>query len=580
MRVLGLSGMHPGASVALVVDGEPVAFVREENLSGVPQDASLPLRAARVALDLAGLTSADLDAIVFHEKPLRRFERTLVTTLSQFPRGSRGFASEVSRWLGDQLWVRGRLASELGVPPGRVHFAEHMRAHAAAALAAARSGDPVQDKRPWPILVLDDVGEWAGCATATGTPADGAIDLRDELHAPATPGLIQGAAAAYLGLDRWHAADRLQDLAAHGEPRHLEALRASLTSVEIDGPSLGAGWQLVAGELSMDPVHWSALLGPARTPGAPVDPVTDPEAAHLAASVEAWLAEAAVALGRRALATCSSRRLAVGGVLARRRRLLVTLCTELELEELAVAPLPGDDGTALGAALCAIGGEARALPAELPGGVPLRSDLLAEEASEVAAGHTSDPSDALDPLADGRAIGWMRGRAPAAMTGQLGRLVLRSAASPGAREELVGQLALGPGWYGLPLLVPTEELGRWCPDLGPREALASTLGVHADAPVGEDSVPGARLGDGSLWVQAVHAEREPELHALLVAHGERTGTAALLAAPLQRDDLTLALGVREGQEAVARRGLELLVVLGDGAESTALATHEEGALAP
>jgi hypothetical protein len=166
------------------------------------------------------------------------------------------------------------------------------------------------------------------------------------------------------------------------------------------------------------------------------------------------------------------------------------------------------------------------------------------------------------------------------MTGQLGRLVLRSAASPGAREELVGQLALGPGWYGLPLLVPTEELGRWCPDLGPREALASTLGVHADAPVGEDSVPGARLGDGSLWVQAVHAEREPELHALLVAHGERTGTAALLAAPLQRDDLTLALGVREGQEAVARRGLELLVVLGDGAESTALATHEEGALAP
>jgi carbamoyltransferase len=576
MRVLGLSGMHPGASVALLVDGEVVAFVREENLSGVPQDASLPLRAARVALDLAGLTSADLDAIVFHEKPLRRFERTLVTTLSRFPRGGRAFASEVSRWLGDQLWVRGRLASELGVPPERIRFAEHMRAHAAAALAAARTGDPVRDARPWPVLVLDDVGEWAGCAIATGTPADGSLELHEELHAPATPGLIQGAAAAYLGLDRWHAADRLQDLATHGEPRHLEALRASLPHAEDDAPSLGAGWRLESGEVSMDPAHWSPHLGAPRTPGAPVDPTTDPEAAHLAASVESWLVEAALALGRRALASGGAPRLAVGGLLARRRRLVARLSQELELEELAVAPLPGDDGTALGAALCAIGDRARALPAQLAGGVPLRRDLL----DGMAEGHTDDPADALSVLAAGHAVGWMSGRAPATATGQLARLVLRSAAAPDAREELVGQLALGPGWFGLPLLVPEGELARWCPDLGTRAALALTLGVHAEPQGGEDPVPGARLGDGSLWIQAVRAEEEPELHSLLLAHGERTGTAALIAAPLQRDDLTLALGIREGQEAAARRGLERLVVLGDAAGSTAIAAHEQGALAP
>lgn len=576
MRILGLSGMHPGASAALVIDGEVVAFVREENLSGSPQDASLPLRATRVALDLAGVTSGELDAIVFHEKPLRRFERTLVTSLAQFPSGSRAFASEVSRWLGDQLWVRGRLANELGVPPSRIRFADHMQAHAALALAAARDGESASDTSPWAVLVLDDVGEWAGTAIGRGIPAEASLELTEELHAPATPGLIQGAVAAYLGLDRWHASDLLQDLATHGEPQHLETLQASLPAATGGAPALGEGWRLEGGELSMDPDHWTPILGAPRTPGAPVDPTTDPQAAHLASSIEAWLLEAAIGLARRALEVAGTRRLALGGLLARRRRLVAGLCSALDLEQLAVAPLPADDGTALGAALCAAGAEARPLPPELSGGVPLRRESVSGE----DAATQTDPASAAEVLAAGHSVGWMRGEAPAGTTGQLARLVLRAPVTAGARQELVRQLALGPDWYGLPVLVPAEELERWCPDLGVRAAHAATLGVHSDATPASDPVPGAIAGDGSLWVQAVHAGEQPELHALLHSVGERTGVAALIAAPLQRDDRTLALGTAEGREAAARRGLEQLVVLGEAAPAVSAPVEPEEAPIP
>jgi carbamoyltransferase len=133
MRILGISALQRNSAAALAVDGEIVAAIEEERFTRKRGEAGFPVRAARFCLERAGLTSADLDQVVFYEKPLRRFERTLLCQVAAFPSSARCFASEMFLWLGDRLWLRGRIAEELGIDPARVGFSSRHQAQAAAA---------------------------------------------------------------------------------------------------------------------------------------------------------------------------------------------------------------------------------------------------------------------------------------------------------------------------------------------------------------------------------------------------------------------------------------------------------------
>src|SRR6476619_3773653 len=96
----------------------------------------------------------ELDAVVFYEKPMLKFERILTTALRAFPRSWRSFPRAMKSSLGEKLWVRGIIASHLGVPGKKILFTEHHRAHAAAAFLTAPTDASA-------ILTADGVGEWA-----------------------------------------------------------------------------------------------------------------------------------------------------------------------------------------------------------------------------------------------------------------------------------------------------------------------------------------------------------------------------------------------------------------------------------
>ena len=65
MKILGISAHYHDSAAALVVDGVPAAAVQQERLSRHKHDAGFPLEAIEWCLDHAGLTPADLDAVVF-----------------------------------------------------------------------------------------------------------------------------------------------------------------------------------------------------------------------------------------------------------------------------------------------------------------------------------------------------------------------------------------------------------------------------------------------------------------------------------------------------------------------------------
>ncbi|MBL8951944.1 MAG: hypothetical protein JNK82_14270, partial [Myxococcaceae bacterium] len=133
MVTLGISAFFHDAAAALLVDGEVVAAAQEERFTRIKHDAALPAQAARFCLEQAGLTMADVDHVVFYEKPLRKFERLLVTHLREFPRGLTQFPRAMATWLGQRLWVERDLAAGLGCRSDQLLFCVDHLSHAASA---------------------------------------------------------------------------------------------------------------------------------------------------------------------------------------------------------------------------------------------------------------------------------------------------------------------------------------------------------------------------------------------------------------------------------------------------------------
>jgi predicted NodU family carbamoyl transferase len=125
MKILGISAHYHDSAAALVVDGVPVCAVQEERLSRRKHDAGFPLSAIEWCLDSAKIEPSDLDAVVFYERSMLKFERILTCALRAFPRSWSSFPHAIKNSLGEKVWVRGIIASHLGVPRNKILSTAH-----------------------------------------------------------------------------------------------------------------------------------------------------------------------------------------------------------------------------------------------------------------------------------------------------------------------------------------------------------------------------------------------------------------------------------------------------------------------
>src|SRR3989338_2623269 len=123
-RIMGISAFYHDAAAALVEDGKVLAAAQEERFTRKKHDAAFPIHAIEFCLKQTGLKAADLDAVVFYEKPFVKFERLLETYLTYVPFGLRSFLKAMPVWMKEKLWIKDLIATELQYE-GRVLFAEH-----------------------------------------------------------------------------------------------------------------------------------------------------------------------------------------------------------------------------------------------------------------------------------------------------------------------------------------------------------------------------------------------------------------------------------------------------------------------
>ena len=92
------------------------AAAEEERFSRIKHDYGYPKLAIQFCLDTAGIKGEDLDHVVFFEKPFRKLDRILMTTLQTYPQSWKVFRESMITWMLDKMWVATTLQSELNIP--------------------------------------------------------------------------------------------------------------------------------------------------------------------------------------------------------------------------------------------------------------------------------------------------------------------------------------------------------------------------------------------------------------------------------------------------------------------------------
>ena len=568
MKILGISAHYHDSAAALVVDGLPVAAIQEERLSRRKNDAAFPLAAIEWCLDYGGIEPADLDAVVFYERPMLKFDRVLVSLLRSFPSSWRAFPHAMRNMLGEKIGVKGLITSHLGVPGRKILFTEHHQSHAAAAFLTVPT-------RRAAILTMDGVGEWATMTVARGERRpDGRADisLLREIRFPHSLGLLYSAFTAYLGFAVNEGEYKVMGLAAYGRPTMVDKVRRVLRAT-ADGA--------FALDLSCFEFHTTArrsysarfieLFGPPRSPYTPIDLAT-PEGqryAACAASVQFVLEETLIRITQALHRETGMSDLCLGGGVALNGMANTRILSESGFERVFVPPAPGDAGCALGAALYAdrihFGNADRDLPDHPFWGPEIDEQELARLACEdgVPVASLAD-SELIEQTADelhaGRIVGWMSGRLELGPRALGHRSILAAPHAAGTRDRLNRDIKFREEFRPFAPVVTAGAADRYfiLPPGGTRLARFMS-GVFPVRPEWRDRLAAVTHVDGTARVQVLDTAMEPRLHALLEAYERRSGVPILLNTSFNLAGEPIVNRTVEGYATFRRCGMDVLV---------------------
>ena len=117
MYILGISCFYHDAAVCLLKDGVPIAAADEQSFSRKKHDSSFPTLSTNWAMNFAGITIDDIEAIAFYDKPLVKFERILKSHVANFPQSITQFVKGMPSWFNTKLRLKKVLKKEYFLEP-------------------------------------------------------------------------------------------------------------------------------------------------------------------------------------------------------------------------------------------------------------------------------------------------------------------------------------------------------------------------------------------------------------------------------------------------------------------------------
>ena len=352
-KILGISAFYHDSAAAITVAGEIIAAAQEERFTRDKQTSDFPVQAIKYCLEEAGLEINELDAIVFYDKPLLKFERLLETYYAFAPKGLISFLKAIPVWINEKLFLKKLIfdgLKEVGeYEKNKINllFPEHHLSHAA-------SGFYTSNLEESAILTIDGVGEW--CTASIGKGVGNKIEIIKELNFPHSVGLLYSAFTYYLGFKVNSGEYKLMGLAPYGNPKsektlkYIEKIKDNLVKIYDDGSVFldQSYYNYATGLRMINEKKWEKIFN-LKTRN-PEDEITQNHC-DVALAIQKVTEEIVIKMAREAIKLTGSKNLCMAGGVALNCVANGKLIKEEFIENLYIQPAAGDSGGALGAAL-------------------------------------------------------------------------------------------------------------------------------------------------------------------------------------------------------------------------------------
>lgn len=354
-KILGISAFYHDSAAAIIEGGKILAAAQEERFTRKKHDKSFPANACRFCLEHSGFNIDELDAVVFYDKPLLKFERLLETYYRFAPKGVSSFVTAIPVWLKEKLFLKKIIRDELKkIQPYndkklKLLFPEHHLSHAASAYYPSSFNESA-------IITVDGVGEWATASICYGN--GNSIKILKELHFPDSLGLLYSAFTYYLGFRVNSGEYKLMGLAPYGIPgservnKYINLIKSEMITIFDDG-SIRMNqkyFNYATGLRMINEKKWDNLFGITRRK--PEEDITQPQC-DLALAIQEVTEEIMMNIAREARKLTQSKNICLAGGVALNCVANGKLLKEKIFDNIFIQPASGDAGGSLGAALAA-----------------------------------------------------------------------------------------------------------------------------------------------------------------------------------------------------------------------------------
>jgi len=340
ISILGISAFYHDSSATLLQDSEIIAAAQEERFTRIKGDPQFPQDSIEYCLNEGGITMADLDYVVFYEKPYVKFERLLETYLAYPSTGYESYRESIPLWARYKLNIPATIKKELPEFQGELLFTDHHESHAASAFFPS----PYLNAA---ILTIDAVGEWATSSIASGR--GNRIEMHKELQFPHSVGMLYSAFTYYCGFKVNSGEYKLMGLAPYGDPEFVQLIKDHIVDIKNDGSiELDMSYFNYCQGLTMTSEKFHELLG---GPPRRAETMITQRDMNLAASIQVICEEIVLKMAHHAHEITGMENLVLAGGVALNCVANGRVLREGPFENIWVQPAAGDAGGSLGAAL-------------------------------------------------------------------------------------------------------------------------------------------------------------------------------------------------------------------------------------
>lgn len=559
MKILGISAFYHDSGAAIIEDGRILSAAQEERFTRKKHDKNFPRNAVAYCLKEAACGLSGIDAVVFYEKPLLKFERLIETYYAFAPRGFSSFLKAMPAWLKEKLFLKELLRKELAyfgdAGSVRLLFPEHHLSHAASAFFPS----PFEKAA---VLTVDGVGEWATATISLGEGKN--LDILRELKFPHSVGLLYSAFTYYLGFKVNSGEYKLMGLAPYGDPasarteNFIRLIKEEIINIKEDGSVYlnQEYFDYCAGLVMSNNRKWEKLFGfPPRKPESELSQ----EHCDLALAIQKVTEDIVLKMVSTAAKITGCENLCLAGGTALNCVANGRILKSGLFKNIWIQPASGDAGGALGAALAAyhiyFGMERKIQQGDSMRGSYLGPEFCEREielaAKEFGAVWEIEKDNqrlcekTAAFLAEGKVVGWFQGKMEWGPRALGNRSILGDARNPEMQKKLNLKIKYRESFRPFAPSVLWEDAAEYFETSVPSPYMLLVADVKSSRrkmlPEGYHSlpardklyflrsdIPAVTHLDYSARLQTVHRETNPLYHSLISAFKKLTGYGVIV----------------------------------------------------